>query len=198
MSSVSSFTQVAFRFRNDDGGESSAGATWKAAQNTNISLAILTPLRLRFLIDETASVAWTSIAFGLRTSKNAAAYSSLSGVTMIDSANFTNAANTTSQLTGGSGTFVTSNAGMRDLAASPNATNSGTAGQFFECEFSFQLDNSWSVGDTCDLRIYNESASAAIAAYTATPRITVISGATFIARPNPLLTRQAPNRASTY
>lgn len=165
---------MAFRFRNDDGSETTA--TYKATQNTSISLAILTPLRLRFLIDETASVAWTSVAFGIRTSKNGGTYSSLSGVTMIDSANFSNAANTTSQLTGGSGTFVTSNAGMRDLAASPNATNTGTAGQFFECEFSFQLDNTWAVGDTCDLRIYNESASAAIAAYTATPRITVIGG----------------------
>jgi hypothetical protein len=170
--STPSFTQVTARFRNDDGSETAA--TWKATQGTNISLAILTPFRLRFLIDETASVAWTSIAFGMRTSKNGGAFGSLTGVTMIDSANFTNAANTTSQLTGGTGTFVTSNAGMRDLSASPNATNSGTAGQLFECEFSFQLDNTWAVGDTCDIRIYNESSAAAIAAYTFTPRITVI------------------------
>jgi hypothetical protein len=176
MSSVSAWTQVAFRFRNDDGSETTA--TWQAAQNTNISLPVNTPLRLRFLIDETASVAWTTKAFGMRSSQNAAAYSSSIGgaILLVDSANFVDAANTTSQLTGGSGTFLTSNAGMKDTGA--NASNAGSAGQFFEIEYSFKLaSGSWSVGDTCDLRIYNETAGAALNAYTVTPRITVAAAA---------------------
>jgi len=46
---VQALAQEGFRFRNDDGSESSA--TWKAAQDTNILLALDQPLRLRATIN---------------------------------------------------------------------------------------------------------------------------------------------------
>jgi hypothetical protein len=47
--------QEGFRFRNDDGSES--GATWKAAQDTNINLAADTAFRLREIINATGDPA---------------------------------------------------------------------------------------------------------------------------------------------
>lgn len=48
---VATLDQEGYRFRNDDGSES--GATWKAAQDTNISEAANTNVRLRVLVDAT-------------------------------------------------------------------------------------------------------------------------------------------------
>jgi hypothetical protein len=45
-------TQEGFRWRNDDGDED--GATWKAAQDTNTTLAVASTARLRTLLDTTA------------------------------------------------------------------------------------------------------------------------------------------------
>ena len=48
---VTSQTQLAFRFRNDDGSESTA--TWAAAENINITAASLDTRRVRALINAT-------------------------------------------------------------------------------------------------------------------------------------------------
>jgi hypothetical protein len=50
-------TQEGFRWRNDDGSETTA--TWLAAQDTNASLALATNARLRTVIDTTADVTIT-------------------------------------------------------------------------------------------------------------------------------------------
>jgi len=50
-SAAVSIEQEGFRFRNDDGSESAA--TWKANQDTNITLAANTAFRLRFLLKAT-------------------------------------------------------------------------------------------------------------------------------------------------
>ena len=47
-----SVAQEGFRWRNDDGSETAA--TWKAAQDTNTTLALDTPVRLRVLLDASA------------------------------------------------------------------------------------------------------------------------------------------------
>ena len=51
--SSTAIEQEGFRFRNDDGSESAA--TWKASQDTNISLAADTAFRLRFLLKATGN-----------------------------------------------------------------------------------------------------------------------------------------------
>jgi hypothetical protein len=51
VSSPSSIEQEGFRFRNDDGDED--GATWKADQDTNITLAADTAARIRMLLNAT-------------------------------------------------------------------------------------------------------------------------------------------------
>jgi len=50
---AASIEQEGFRFRNDDGSESAA--TWKANQDTNITLAANTTFRLRFLLKATGN-----------------------------------------------------------------------------------------------------------------------------------------------
>ena len=49
--STATLTQEGFRWRNDDGSETTA--TWKAAQDANTTLALDTPVRLRVLLDAT-------------------------------------------------------------------------------------------------------------------------------------------------
>jgi hypothetical protein len=165
------FGQIAFRFRADDGSELSA--SWRQAQNTNDTVTVNTNFRVRFRIDETNSVLWSGKTWQLRYSLNGAAYALVTGSTpvqIVESANFTDGTNTSSQLTGGTGTFVTNNFGMKE--ATGGVTNSGTAGQLFELEFNLKIDAAQvSNGNTIALRIYD--GSNAIAAYTQTPTITV-------------------------
>lgn len=47
--SVATYEQEGYRFRNDDGSETTA--TWKASQDTDISIAKETPFRLRMLVN---------------------------------------------------------------------------------------------------------------------------------------------------
>lgn len=178
--STASFSQISFRFRNDDGNETAA--TWRQVQNTNDTIALNTPFRLRIRIDETASVAWTSKVWAMRVSINGGVYSppSVAQCPLTLSANFAQNDNCTTQLTGGTGTFVATNAGMQE---SGNSTNSGTAGQIFEIETCMTLSSAGgaNVGDTFDFRIYDTGA--AIAVYTVTPRMTAIASATRVPRP---------------
>ena len=174
-----SFTQVAFRIRNDDGSET--GATWRQAQNTNDTVAVNGNVRVRFLVDETASVAWTNRTWNIRYSLNGGAYTLVTGTTPIQvalSANFADGDDTTSQLTGGTGTFVTNNNGMKE--ATGGAINSGTAGQFFELEWCLYIDNEQVANNnTIALRVYD--GNTALATYSQTPTLTVSDPAVSVA-----------------
>lgn len=165
-----SFTQVAFRIRNDDGSETTA--TWRQAINTPDTKIVNENFRVRFRIDEGNSYAWSNLTFNLYYQKNGAGgYAAVTGSTPVQfalSGNFADHANCTTQLSGGSGTFVTSNAGM---AEAQGITNSGTKNYLFETEFCLKFDGAqMAETDYVDLRIYN--GSSAIAGYTYTPRIT--------------------------
>jgi hypothetical protein len=52
---VATIEQEGFRFRNDDGSESAA--TWKASQDTNITLAAATAARIRMILNATGDPA---------------------------------------------------------------------------------------------------------------------------------------------
>jgi len=171
-------SQIAFRGRNDDGSESAA--TWKAAQDTNWAQLVEVPLRVRFRMDETGGTAWTNKTFNLRYSLNGGAYTAVAAgqpVVFAASGNFAQGDDCTTQLTGGTGTFVTNNNGMCETGG---AVNSGTGGYLFDVEFSIQLvGSSLNHGDTITLRVYD--GTSAINAYTVTPSITVSKPAALIA-----------------
>lgn len=164
------FTQLTFRLRNDNGNETTA--TWRQTQGTDDTLSVNTNYRCRFRIDETASRAWSNKTWNLRFSHNGGAYVQAAdgqAVKLVLSGNFAQGDDCTTQLTGGTGTFVTDNNGMCESAG---ALNSGAAGQLFEVEFCFQIDSSIAANnDTIALRIYD--GTAALAAYTDSPLITV-------------------------
>lgn len=165
------FTQVTFRGRNDDGSESAA--SWKATQGSDWTQDTAANFRVRFRIDETNSRAWTNKVWNLYYQLNAGGYNAVTASTPVKfslSDNFTDGDDCTTQLTGGTGTFVTNNNGMKETTG--GATNSGTAGYLFEVEFCLQLDGAQLLdNDTVNLRIYD--GSSAIAVYTDTPVITV-------------------------
>lgn len=165
------FTQLTFRGRNDDGSES--GATWKATQGTDWTQDTGVNFRVRFRIDETASRSWSNKTWNLYYQRNSGGYSAVGASTPVQfslSSNFADGDDCTSQLTGGTGTFVTDNNGMKETTG--GATNTGSAGYLFEVEFCLILDQAQLTDtDTINLRIYD--GSSAIAAYTDTPVITV-------------------------
>lgn len=165
------FTQITFRLRNDDGNETDA--TWRAAENTNATINVDENFRLRFCIDETASRAWTNVNWTLQYQKNGAggyaAVSDTTPVKIVASANYADGADCTDQLSGGTGTFLVDNNGMKE--ANSAAVNSGSAGNLFETEWCLQLDSAQMAnGDYVDIRVANGSGYAMT--YTNTPRAT--------------------------
>jgi hypothetical protein len=165
------FTQLTFRFRDDNGSET--GATWRQTQGTNDTINTGSNFRLRFRLDETAARVWTNKNWNLYYSLNSAGYVAVTDTTPVrvsTSTHFTDGDDCTAQLTGGTGTFVTDNNGMKDGVG--GATNSGAAGDLFELEWCLTLHAaSLAQNNTIDLRVYD--GSTAIGAYTLTPRLTV-------------------------
>jgi hypothetical protein len=106
-----SFNQTSYRFRNDDGSQTSA--TWKAAVNTNVTEKPFVTFRCRFLIQQTVSNANTNLtrAYKLRYSLNGGAYDdviAINGTTgqirYSTSSNVSDGDATTQQI--GSGSFI--------------------------------------------------------------------------------------------
>jgi hypothetical protein len=168
-----SFTQTSFRYRNDDGSQTTA--TWIAA--TNVEASPFKPyqrFRLRFLISQTVSNANTNLArtFKLRYSLNNAAYVDVSEqntftapLRMADSPNLTDGEATTQQI--GSGTFVAG--AVEETNATPTITF--TSGSLSSTEIEFVVEiygGQINSGDTLDLRVF-ETNNTALANYTNTP-----------------------------
>lgn len=169
---ATTWQQVHFRFRNDDGSESAA--TWKAAADTNVTADVSggdVSLRVRFNIRETGT---TSATFSARLyySLNGGAYAQInaSGTPVVASAsgNLTDDASTTQQIS--SGTFVAGK--VDDVNAQTGST--GTIAQNNDTEFEFMLTVSAASvanSDTIDLRV--RRGTVALTTYTVTARITV-------------------------
>lgn len=181
MSCTASFTQNAFRGRNDDGNETTA--TWKAVQNTNWTQLVDTNFRVRFQAQEGAACAKNNVVWRLQYNKNAAGWVVVSAASSVvrssASPNLADAANLTDQLTGGTGTFqgatgfdeVNGDAGgaSMDLAASGHA----------EAEYCVQIRAS-DVADADSIQLRITDSGTALASYTQTPTITVSKPATDI------------------
>lgn len=170
---TASFTQNAFRGREDDGNETTAN--WKDAQNTNWNQPVDTNFRVRFQMQEGAGCAKNNVVWRLQYNLEGAGWVDVTGTSSVvratASPNLADAANLTDQLTGGTGTFqgatgfdeANGDAGgaSMDLAASGHA----------EAEYCVQLRSADVVGgQTIQLRVTDSGN--ALASYTQTPTIT--------------------------
>jgi len=156
--------QTNYRFRNDDGNETTA--TWKDAQNTNISLSGGQIFRLRILLSETGGA--TAFAFGeLNVSKNGGGYTSVttssSNIKFVTSSNVSDNTATTSQLTGGVGSFVAGSVDSNGAVTDVNLLLQNT-----EFEYVLQIVSADVInGDTFDFE------STGVTTYTLIPRLTI-------------------------
>lgn len=172
---ASLFTEAAYRFRNDDGSETTA--TWKGLQNVSVNIAVNANFRIRFKAQETAGSSGLNKVWQLQYNKNSAGWVNVTGSSIIArsfaSPNVTDAANLTVQLSGGTGTFqgatgfdeANGQAGgnSMDVAASGNA----------EAEFCLQLRSvDLANADQVGLRI--SDAGAALNAYAVNAVATVL------------------------
>jgi len=168
-----SFTQASFRFRNDDGSQTTA--TWKAAVNVNSDEKAYRIFRCRFLIQQTVSNANTALTrnYKLRYSLNGGTYTDVGAqgsATIIRYANSPNIVDdeaTTQQI--GTGSFI---AGDVDENGD-TGTLTFTSGSLSETEIEFVLElygGAINQTDNLDLRVF-ETNNTLLAAYTNTARI---------------------------
>ena len=170
--------QDSFRFRNDDGSETTA--SWKDALNTDITLTVAADedFRIRFLVQSDGA---ESIAFRLQYNHNSGGWNNVSDVSSViqtvGSANFADDDPTTQQI--GAGSFLVGF--MDDLeGVSPSgfpATIDFAGGDETEVEFMCRvLEADTDPGDVIDLRLIR-SGSTELDTYTQTPTISVQAGA---------------------
>jgi IPT/TIG domain-containing protein len=185
--------QHTFRFRNDDGSETTA--TWKAAADTNITQDWGVIFRLRIGVEiMTGGDAQTLMDARLQFSKNGAAYANVgtagsgAAVEFADSANVTDDGTTTQQITSG-GTF---GAGRIDENGTTTqyAPAGLTVGNDTEGEFVLKINSTGnSDGDTFDFRITRGATNILLTQYTQTPRATANN-------PVPIVDSISPNTGS--
>lgn len=167
-----SFRQESFRFRNDDGSETTA--TWKAAINTNANEKPYVRYRCRFLIQQTVANANRNFTrnYKLRYSLNGGGYTDLGAqnaanhpIRYADSPNITDNEATTQQI--GSGSFVTG----AMCETGDTGTITFTSGSLSETEVEFVIEiygGLLTPFDTLDLRVF-ETNNTVLADYTETP-----------------------------
>jgi len=106
---VATFDQRAYRYRNDDGTETSA--TWKAAENTTITQLKGEVFRIRIAVQETAGGSANNQTIVLQSNVNGVGWQTVdvasNNVRLASSAHVNDQTPTTRQLTGTSGSFVT-------------------------------------------------------------------------------------------
>lgn len=106
---TAAFDQRTFRFRNDDGSETTA--TWKEAENTSVTQAIGEVFRLRIEVQETGGGSANNQTLVLQSNINNEGWFDVgptsSRVKLGNSSHVADAEPTTNQLTGGTGNFIT-------------------------------------------------------------------------------------------
>jgi len=193
MSFMERWTQTAFRYRDDDGSETTA--TWRQNLNTNDTLTIDTTYRMRFSIQasHTGSGSADCVA-GFQYNVDGAGWTTIttssSNVKAVASADtswtITDDDATTEQLTQDQ-TFV---AGKMDETGACTAV-SMTETQESEFELVFQLVSPLAGGEAVQLKVVDSGSD--LFAYTVTPSITAAAAASPGPEVNPLMaTRSAP------
>jgi hypothetical protein len=166
--------QAGFRGRNDDGNETTA--TWKVAENTDWSQVVDTNLRVRFVVDETAGGDPAGIIFQLQYNLNGAGWNDVNATSSVvrssASPNLADSAATTRQLASGAGTFV---AGGFDEGNGESGPWDIGVGGLTEVEYCVQIRSAdVTNADTIDLRLWKDTGSAVLDAYSQVPTITVL------------------------
>jgi hypothetical protein len=165
---------IAYRGRNDDGNETTA--TWKALQNTAWVQPFDVNFRVRFLHqNDTAQILNLDIL--LQYSLSGGAYTAVGAASNVvrssASANLADAANLTTQLTGGTGTYVGATGFDEVNGICGGNSMDVTATGHFETEFCVQLRSAEVArGDTVTLRTFNNDAAAAWGTYTVVATLT--------------------------
>lgn len=170
---ATTWQQVHFRTRNDDGSETTA--TWKDVADTNLSVDVSggdVYLRIRFNIRQTGTTGATFSA-QLWLSYNGGAYAQILTTTLqiqpSPSANFADDAATTQQIS--AGTFIAGK--MDDATCVTGSTASMAQNRDTELEFMLKIPSAHVFdGDTIDLRV--RRGSIALATYSVTPRIAIV------------------------
>ena len=134
---AATFEIVGWRFRNDDGSETTA--TWKAALNVPAwNMALDTNHRIRFRVKNTGASALTNGTMQLRWQNPGSSWANVTtsstDVRAVASSNITDSGATTEQLTGGTGTFSAGEISEDGLVD----TITVAAGNITEVEFSIQ------------------------------------------------------------
>ncbi len=152
-------TQVAHRFRADDGSETSA--TWLATQNSawNATITADTRFRLRFEVNEVGAASGTFdgvLQYSINGSAFVTADLSTNGVRLEASPNITDGVATTNQLTAGTGTFRAGQ--VRESVTAASATMVGS--DHTEVEFVAALHYGFlNSGDVVTFRVVNSGAT---------------------------------------
>ena len=111
---VAFLDQDSYRFRNDDGSETTA--TWIQAINTNATLAVNTTYRLRMLVQNATAGAISDVDLEWQYNLASAGWvditTSSNVIRAVVSANFVDGDDCTQQL--GAGTFISNNDGMTE------------------------------------------------------------------------------------
>lgn len=176
---AASWTQAAFRFRNDNGNETTA--TWRQNQSVNDSIAVDTNFRIRFEIQETGGSAGNNKVWQLQYNRNSAGWVNVTNASSVvrasPSPNLTDAANLTNQLTAGTGTFQGATGFDEGNGQAGGASMDVAASGHAEAEYSVQIRSADVVnGDTIGLRVTD--AGTALAVYSANAVATVIAAVT--------------------
>lgn len=163
------YNQIHARFRNDDGTETTS--TWKAAEDTNITLQQNVNFKVRMSINCTNSSG--NLTANLYYSRNSGAYTAVTtssnyvkAVSSTQGVSYAGNTPTTQQMVE-SGTFTAGTTSVNGTTA----IQSLSSGQVTEYEYVLQLVGC-SPGDTIDLEVYNINA-AFTGSYTVVPRITL-------------------------
>lgn len=188
MPEAAQWDQDTFRFRDsvrDPSSEDAAFDAGDSAAGTDYTWVVGTDsiIRVRFLIQQTHSIADTNLApvFELRYSYNSGVYTEVPAqatasvpIRAVAGAP-TDSADINTQLLG-AGSFVTGVGGYRENGTGmPTGTQAFTSGALSESEYEFALEvvtGQVSNNDTIDLRMYVDN-NQALDTYTDTPRITV-------------------------
>lgn len=176
MGATATYEQDAYRFRNDDGTETTA--TWKANENTDLTLLCDSnqTFRLRLELQENSSVG-TARSFIIRYSKNGGAYATVTTATtdikLVASGTVADATSTTNQLTTSAKTFTAGQFDSNGTVANVTINNTQT-----EMEYCLQaLTAGVAHADTYAFRVYI-SPTTALNTYTRTATLTVVKTVT--------------------
>lgn len=178
MSCTAVLAQDAFRGRNDDGNETTATYKGSGADNENWSQAVDVNFRIRFHVQVTNACAAANKTFQLQyaldTGSGYGAYTSVNASSSVvrssASPNLADAANTTDQMTAGSGTFIGLTAFDEVDGLCGGSTLDIPASGHTEVEFCCQIRSAdVANGNTIKLRV----SSANLASWTQEPVITV-------------------------